>query len=796
MDSDVASQASVQAEAAPAEPARQRLQQPRQDALPRGVGLALLATALAASLLTINHWGKSPFEGPRYVVGPLRFTLVSAPPREADGGLVAPTVLLTSNDFQLPAPGERNPFCSPEILDVPAKAAGAVPRLILAEYQAPWAGPAVPTRVRLGDIYPASPETGDRFLCAAVFDYGIDFGPVSAGANFPSPVQQQPPPREPELIEPRILAAAIANGVLAAAVESKGRLTLATDIARPGVWRLSPEAFATVLLATARTTRAHAPLMDVAVFAPVVGLEEAALPARPVGAWLADLFYMLETPLPWPRQAAALRAAGAEAGVRPDGTLDPAVLNPILESPPRGTYLPAVLYVAAFLGLLAHRLRRRPPERTAAYWCAIYAALLPLPIVLLFVLRRHWVWWPEALVDPGSTLSLWGHLPLVALGAVSALAGGAAGVWADRYGRAARRAEAETGAAAQALEALRTTLHRDTPVEDIAQDRLTFAPLVLALVRFLDNRDTLPPVVLAINGPWGSGKSSIMKMLRSELEKTTRFRTAWFNAWQYHDQEKILAAFLKCLGDDLTRDVGLLFWPRLAWARLREATLPQLVLLGLLPLLVVLSLARPDLIPLLGDSVQKLGGEGSAWADALASLFSLGWVAVLLRYLQPFRSQYGRLVALRDYNKELGALSDFERDFRHYRAAVDREKFLICIDDLDRCAPDKVVEVLKTINLIVTSQEGAGRTFFVLGFDPRYITRSVEVHFKELAKAGDLVQGRFGQQYLKKMVTLSVSVPTPSRDKLRALVEQLEAERVAAARAAAPPRPPAARQRH
>jgi hypothetical protein len=90
--------------------------------------------------------------------------------------------------------------------------------------------------------------------------------------------------------------------------------------------------------------------------------------------------------------------------------------------------------------------------------------------------------------------------------------------------------------------ALRTVLYHDTPVDDIARDRLGFGPMVHALRRFLDNPDTAPPVVLSVNGPWNSGKSSVMKMLSREMEKTGRFCIVWFSAWQYHHEEQILAA--------------------------------------------------------------------------------------------------------------------------------------------------------------------------------------------------------------------------------------------------------------
>lgn len=316
------------------------------------------------------------------------------------------------------------------------------------------------------------------------------------------------------------------------------------------------------------------------------------------------------------------------------------------------------------------------------------------------------------------------------------------------------------------------------PVESLKGDILGFGALVRALVTFLDNKRTEPPLVMAINGPWGSGKSSIMRMLANELEATYRFRIAWFNAWRYHKRDQILAAFLQTVAQDLSKDWGVWFSVRLAWIRVRNANLSQLCLLSTPFVLLFIAWQAPELFSALGEaanSSQK--GEAEQIAElATQGVTGVGGLAGLIwltRFFLPFRVSYRKLFSQRDTGQHIGFLREFEREFALYRAAVGREKFLIMIDDLDRCDPDAVVEVLKAINLIVTSDAGAGTTFFVLGFDSRYILRSVEHHFKEFAKIGEVVEGRFGPQYLKKIVNIAVSVPEPDKDAVQKMVEAL-----------------------
>lgn len=78
--------------------------------------------------------------------------------------------------------------------------------------------------------------------------------------------------------------------------------------------------------------------------------------------------------------------------------------------------------------------------------------------------------------------------------------------------------------------------------------------------------------------------------------------------------------------------------------------------------------------------------------------------------------------------------------------------------------------------MIITSADEAGRSFFLLGYDQRYIVEAIEQHFTALAKAAHEPGQRFGLQYLKKMITLSVSVPRPSAQQVQELLMRIDSE--------------------
>ncbi|RLA38660.1 MAG: hypothetical protein DRQ64_08445, partial [Gammaproteobacteria bacterium] len=118
----------------------------------------------------------------------------------------------------------------------------------------------------------------------------------------------------------------------------------------------------------------------------------------------------------------------------------------------------------------------------------------------------------------------------------------------------------------------------DRPVETQLEDKLDFWPVSQALSRFLRNRHTQPPLTVAITGAWGSGKSSLMNLLKADLSRSG-VQAVWFNAWHHESEEEyLLPALLQNIRQQAIppllsfnggRFYGLRFRARLLWQRLK-----------------------------------------------------------------------------------------------------------------------------------------------------------------------------------------------------------------------------------
>src|SRR5690349_4762367 len=93
-------------------------------------------------------------------------------------------------------------------------------------------------------------------------------------------------------------------------------------------------------------------------------------------------------------------------------------------------------------------------------------------------------------------------------------------------------------------ESVADVLVSDRPLDAPSGDVLAFNSIALGLSRFLRNENTLPPLTIAIIGEWGTGKSSLMNLLRADL-RSYKFRPVWFNAWHHQKEEHMLASLLE-----------------------------------------------------------------------------------------------------------------------------------------------------------------------------------------------------------------------------------------------------------
>lgn len=128
----------------------------------------------------------------------------------------------------------------------------------------------------------------------------------------------------------------------------------------------------------------------------------------------------------------------------------------------------------------------------------------------------------------------------------------------------------------------------DHPLGPGDPDPLGHGQVAQGLASFILNRNTEPGITMAITGSWGSGKSSIMRLLLYRLQEAG-FRPAWFNAWHHQQEGRQLASLFNTIRRQAVPPLhtvpawlirGSLLWNRGWFYRLLILGVVSLVLLG------------------------------------------------------------------------------------------------------------------------------------------------------------------------------------------------------------------------
>jgi hypothetical protein len=335
--------------------------------------------------------------------------------------------------------------------------------------------------------------------------------------------------------------------------------------------------------------------------------------------------------------------------------------------------------------------------------------------------------------------------------------------------------------------AVAPTFASDRPLEPGDPDVLNLSALAAGLSRFLRNEATRPPLTIAVTGVWGTGKSSLMNLLRGDL-RTFGFEPVWFNAWHHQNEEHLLASMLQSIRiqaiPPFWRVEGLLFRIHLLLIRGRKHALLLLALFAALGLLLAYETAgghTHDLTKVWaalraaiefvvgGDDVELKPFEGFMLAEigAVAML-----VVSVVRGLRAFGLNPASLLASAAGSIKMGDLAAqtsfrerFRSEYREVTQALGARTLIIFIDDLDRCRPEQVMEVLESINFLVTS----GDCYVVIGMDRSRVEPCVALSFKEVAaemSGHDHQASRrdYAIQYLDKLINIEVPVPVLNKD--------------------------------
>lgn len=216
--------------------------------------------------------------------------------------------------------------------------------------------------------------------------------------------------------------------------------------------------------------------------------------------------------------------------------------------------------------------------------------------------------------------------------------------------------------------------------------------------------------MIALYGEWGSGKTSLMKYIRAQLDAGTSFKTVFFPAWEMEKDNNLALSLLES---------------------------------------IIESASGIDKTDVKGALLAIGAGIGKSLSINIGPIKFSGKEVIQ---------------AVEDYNKSitddssLKKIHDFKEQYRDLETNIletaKKQKLIVFIDDLDRCEPENVLNLLSAIKLFFTF---GNRTIFVCGLDEKAIDEAVKVKYKDVVKSGE---------YMEKIFDISFDMPKPDMKKM------------------------------
>ena len=114
----------------------------------------------------------------------------------------------------------------------------------------------------------------------------------------------------------------------------------------------------------------------------------------------------------------------------------------------------------------------------------------------------------------------------------------------------------ENGPAAQEFEHAQEDNHyfSDEPIASKIHDRFGRAPFAARIAETIAKRRDPSSIVIGLFGPWGDGKTSVLKMMEESLAQYETLVTIRFNPWHFPSEDALLRGFFATLAEALGRE--------------------------------------------------------------------------------------------------------------------------------------------------------------------------------------------------------------------------------------------------
>ena len=249
-----------------------------------------------------------------------------------------------------------------------------------------------------------------------------------------------------------------------------------------------------------------------------------------------------------------------------------------------------------------------------------------------------------------------------------------------------------------------TCLSSDSPCTNPSEDKLDYAPFAEALAKGIAESAPTGGMVIALYGPWGSGKSTIINFLEYYLENNTHnYKLTRFNPWWFAGRENLTRDLIESIESALSDDK---------------------------------------------ETYRKLESYIHKYAE------SIGCILDTATSLSGYGAVFGKAISAYTAPKEIITLKEniVGELIKH------EQRILIIADDIDSLTPDEMLEFFTVIKTLADFPY----VMYLLAFDKEIVYKSLGSRLDYQPSINDDVVEN-GKRFLQKIVQVEFDIPPIER---------------------------------
>lgn len=269
-------------------------------------------------------------------------------------------------------------------------------------------------------------------------------------------------------------------------------------------------------------------------------------------------------------------------------------------------------------------------------------------------------------------------------------------------------------------------------------DILFYEPYARIISDIAKNKE-YNPLTIGVFGLWGAGKSTLLSLIDNKLKDEKKIICVTINAWMFETYDDAKTAIMEALLQELKEKVpsekvrenlGNLI-KRVDWFKLGTKAVSKFA-----PLVasVVSGNPLPMLLNVTG-SAEEIGNTVKNVADSIQSLKDEYW------------KDYDSVTD----NSAVNNIRKFREEFSASLEDDGIENVVIMIDDLDRCSPERIIEILEVIKLFLAVE----RTTFIIAADENVIKYAIRGKYPPM-NGFDV---ELDKEYIEKIIQLPIYIP-------------------------------------